>query len=184
MAKRTAIENTVDQQLPKLGIAPYLDLMDQTATKDTDRKSTHMGLLMLWLSDNTLDLMDMDLSEFGITESKLDLLLLLMLHEDREHVTPSAIADRLGIRRASVTALLDWLEKRKWIVREQSVQDRRMIHVSITREGRDLVGNVLPTFWATCASLLSDLDEEERTVFEKILVKLNGSIEKRLGVGR
>jgi len=184
MTKKITNESTMDQQLPKLGVAPYLALMNKTATKETDRKSSYMGLLMLWLGDNTLDLMDMDLSEFGITESKLDLLLLLLLHEDRPFVTPSAIADRLGIRRASVTALLDWLEKRAWIVREKSEHDRRMIHVSITQEGRELVDRVLPTFWATCASLLSDLDEEERAVFEKILVKLNDSIEKRLGVGR
>ncbi|MNK31943.1 Transcriptional repressor MprA [compost metagenome] len=184
MVKKSANEFTVDQQLPTLGIAPYLELMDKTATKDADRKSTHMGLLMLWLGDNILDVVDMDLSPFGITESKLDLLLLLRLHEGRELVTPSAIADRLGIRRASVTALLDWLGKRGWIAREQSNNDRRMIHVSITPEGRALVDNVLPTFWSTCASLLSDLDTEERKVFEKILVKLNAGIEKRLGVGR
>ncbi|NRQ54415.1 MarR family winged helix-turn-helix transcriptional regulator [Brevibacillus sp. HD1.4A] len=179
-----AKESTVDQQLPKLGIAPYLQLMNNTMAKGTDRKSAQMGLLMLWLSDNVLDVIDEDLSGFGITESKLDLLLLLLLHEERELVTPSAIADRLGIRRASVTALLDWLEKRKWIAREQSAKDRRMIHVRITEEGVDLIDNVLPTFWATCASLLDDLDAEERKLFEKILVKLNGSIEKRLGVGR
>lgn len=106
-----AKESTVDQQLPKLGIAPYLQLMNNTMAKGTDRKSAQMGLLMLWLSDNVLDVIDEDLSAFGITESKLDLLLLLLLHEERELVTPSAIADRLGIRRASVTALLDWLEK-------------------------------------------------------------------------
>ncbi|WP_270169825.1 MarR family transcriptional regulator [Paenibacillus sp. SYP-B4298] len=29
---------------------------------------------------------------------------------------------------ASVTALLDWLEKRGWASREQNDKDRRMIH--------------------------------------------------------
>lgn len=67
---------------------------------------------MLWLGDNVLDMVDIDLAAFDITESKLDLLLLLSLHADQELVTPSSIADRLGIRRSSVTALLIWLEKK------------------------------------------------------------------------
>ncbi|WP_339371752.1 MarR family winged helix-turn-helix transcriptional regulator [Paenibacillus elgii] len=184
MERKTGNECTADQQLPALGIGPYLELMEKTAADSVDRKSIRMGLVMLWLSDNILDVMDVDLAPFGITESKLDMLLLLMLHEGRELTTPSGIADRLGIRRASVTALLDWLEKRGWISREQSAKDRRMIHVSITPEGRALVNQVLPTFWSTCGSLLDDLDTEERKVFEKILSKLHQSIEKRVGVGR
>ncbi|WP_010496718.1 MarR family winged helix-turn-helix transcriptional regulator [Paenibacillus elgii] len=184
MERKTGNECTADQQLPALGIDPYLELMDKTAAQDVDRKSIRMGLVMLWFSDNILDMMDIDLAPFGITESKLDMLLLLMLHEGRELITPSGIADRLGIRRASVTALLDWLEKRGWVSREQSAKDRRMIHVSITAEGRALVHQVLPTFWSTCASLLGDLDTEERRVFEKILGKLHRSIETRIGVGR
>lgn len=177
-------EHSADQSLPKLGVTPYLELMDKTASPGTDRHSAYMGLLMMWLSDHVLDVMDLELSQFNITESKFDLLMLLTLHEGREAVTPSAIAERLGIRRASATALLDWLEKRNWIKREQSLLDRRMVHVSITPEGRSLVENALPTFWSTCSSLLSDLEPQERQAFEKVLLKLNRAMESRLGVGR
>lgn len=184
MRKKRAKNQLPDQQLPALGVEPYLALMDKTALDDTNRTSARMGLLMLWLSDNVLDLMDLDLAPYGITESKLDLLLLLVLHDGRDLITPSAIADKLGIRRASATALLDWLEKRNWVARNQSHEDRRMIHVGITDEGRLLVKQVLPTFWSTCASLLDGLTEDERTVFEKILFKLHGLVEKRMGGGR
>ncbi|WP_068618063.1 MarR family winged helix-turn-helix transcriptional regulator [Paenibacillus tuaregi] len=184
MRKKRTKEHLADQQLPPLGVGPYLELMSKAASKDTERKSAHMGLLMLWLSDNVLDVMDLELAPYGITESKLDLLLLLVLHEGRDLITPSALADRLGIRRASVTALLDWLEKRKWIIRSQSDLDRRMIHVSITEEGSELVKQVLPTFWSTCASLVEGLTEEESAAFEQILIKLHRLAEKRMGGGR
>ncbi|RJX39983.1 MarR family transcriptional regulator [Paenibacillus pinisoli] len=184
MRKKRTKEQAMDQQLPALGVEPYLELMNQTAAEDTERKSAHMGLLMLWLSDNVLDVMDGDLAPYGISESKLDLLLLLVLHEGRELITPSGLADRLGIRRASVTALLDWLEKRGWIIRIQSEADRRMIHVRITEEGRALVKQVLPTFWSTCASLFDGLSQEERVIAEKLLIKLHGIVEKRMGGGR
>ncbi|TBL81026.1 MarR family winged helix-turn-helix transcriptional regulator [Paenibacillus thalictri] len=184
MARKNNNMEHISDHLPKLGVKPYAELMDKTAPKDTDRKSAYVGLLMLWLGDNVLDVMDLELSPFGITESKLDLLLLLMLHEGRELVTPSALAERLGIRRASVTALLDWLEKRHWIARRTSEADRRMIHVSITPEGRALVDKALPAFWSACSSIISDMDPEERKVLETILFKLNNRLEKKLGVGR
>jgi len=184
MLRQRTKENTIDLQLPKLGSKPYFELMDKTAPEHLDRQSTYIGFCLLWLSDNILDAVDVELSPFHIAESKVDLLLLLLLHEDRKIVTPSAIADRLGIRRASATAMLDWLEQRNWIVREQSNNDRRMTQVSITPEGRSLVSTVLPTFWSTCESMIKKLDIEERNTLQEILVKLNEGIEKRLGKGR
>lgn len=182
--RKPAKEYPTEQQLPRLGTSPYLELMDRTASPDTDRESASLGLIMLWLGDNTLDLMDIQLSAFDITESKLDLLLLLSLHEGQELVTPSSLADRLGIRRSSVTALLNWLEKRNWIIREPYAKDGRMTHVRISSEGSRFVKEVLPTFWSTCASLVEELDKEEQALLKKMLVKLNTNMEKRLGAGR
>ncbi|MCY9517835.1 MarR family winged helix-turn-helix transcriptional regulator [Paenibacillus apiarius] len=184
MRKKIEKEHAGEQQLPRLGVAPYLELMRNTASEDTNQASAHMGLLLLWIGDNIQDMMDLNLSSFGITESKLDLLLLLILHQDKEGITPSSIAARLGIRRASATALLDWLEKRNWIERQPNENNRRMVHVRITPEGRNLVDQILPTFWSTCESFISDLEVEEQAVLQKIVMKLNGSLERRLGVGR
>jgi DNA-binding MarR family transcriptional regulator len=172
------------EPLPKLGPGPYVELMQKTAAKSTDQKSAYIGLLSLWLGDNILDVMDLNLAQYDITESKFDLLLLLTLHEGHTQVTPSSLAERLGIRRASVTAMLDWLEKRSWIIRESSARDRRSVHVRISPEGKELVEKVLPSFWSTCASIMDDLEPEERSVLEKVILKLNTNIEKRLGMGR
>lgn len=184
MARKKGEDVAAEQQLPRLGVQPYLELMDRTALQETDRFLAHIGMLLVRVGDNVLDAIDLDLASYGITESKLDLLILLTLHEANDQVSPSAIADRLGIRRATVTSLLDWLEKRDWVAREHSAKDRRMIYVKITPAGRALVEQVLPTFWASCASLAIDLEPEEREFFAKILGKLHEKIEKRLGVGR
>ncbi|WP_028546771.1 MarR family winged helix-turn-helix transcriptional regulator [Paenibacillus taiwanensis] len=184
MQRKPAKEYTTEQQLPRLGTAPYLKLMERTAASETNQYAAHLGLIMLWLGDNVLDLVDHDLSSFDITESKLDLLLLLSLHDGQELVTPSSIADRLGIRRSSVTSLLIWLEKRNWIIREPYAKDGRMTHVRISPEGSMLLQQVLPTFWSTCASLVEELNKEEQEVFRNVLVKLNKNIENRLGAGR
>ncbi|WP_405082909.1 MarR family winged helix-turn-helix transcriptional regulator [Paenibacillus chitinolyticus] len=182
--RKPAKEYTTEQQLPRLGTKPYRDLLERTANSDTDRDSALTGLLMLWVGDSVLDVMDIHLSDYDITESKMDILLLIFLHQDQELVTPSSIADRLGIRRSSVTSLLNWLDKRDLIIREPYSKDGRMTHIRLSPEGSGLVQRVLPVFWSTCASLVDELDKEERELFNKMLVKLNRGIEKRLGAGR
>lgn len=176
--------NSPSGSLAKLGPEPYVELMQRTSAPETDLKSAHIGLLSLWLGDNILDVMDLSLAEYGITESKFDLLMLLTLHEGNGRVTPSALAERLGVRRASVTAMLDWLEKRNWIIRETSPQDRRSVQVRISGEGKTLVEKALPSFWSTCASITDELEPEEKELLGKIVLKLNTSMEKRLGMGR
>lgn len=64
-----------------LGIEPYAELIKKTVSADTDPIATKLGLLMLWTSDNVLDAVDVDLAPLGISESKLDFLLLFILRE-------------------------------------------------------------------------------------------------------
>ncbi|CAM4360530.1 MAG: MarR family transcriptional regulator [Paenibacillus macerans] len=185
MRRKIEQDYSKEQQLPRLGISPYLELMKKSVSSDLTEKA-HIGLLLLWISDNIQDLVDLKLEPYGITESKLDLLLLLTLHSNDKAAspTPSALASRLGIRRASATALLDWLEKRNWVKRTVNTDNRRMVHVEITEEGRRLVRQVLPEFWTVLASLMSDMTHEEQQVLLKLFGKMNTSLEKRLGVGR
>ncbi|MEC3317063.1 MarR family transcriptional regulator, partial [Bacillus thuringiensis] len=98
-----------------LGIEPYAELIKKTASAETDPIAAKLGLLMLWTSDNVLDAVDVDLAPLGISESKLDFLLLFILREmeangEEVNMSPSDIASRLGITRASVTGLLSWME--------------------------------------------------------------------------
>lgn len=172
-----------------LGIEPYAELIKKTASADTDPIAAKLGLLMLWTSDNVLDAVDVDLAPLGISESKLDFLLLFILREmesNREEVnmSPSGIASRLGITRASVTGLLDWMEKRELIVRFHHSEDRRRLKVKITPKGKELVAHSLPTFWLSCASLVDEFSQEERQTLEKLLNKMQVTMQKKLGEGR
>lgn len=174
---------THEDDLPVLGLDPYIELIQASSSSNLDQEEAKLGLMLLWLSDYILDAMDIELAPFGITESKLDLLLLLTLHDVRR-ATPSAIAERLGITRASATSMIDWLEKRNLVIRNHSKEDRRKIYVSLTDEGRAFVANILPTYWASCASSMVDLEPEERKVFEKLVNKLLKSMQRKLKVER
>ena len=155
---------------------PHLALMAQTASRGTDAGAAGLGLLLLWLSDDVEHRANASLADFGLSESKLDVLMIFGLAErgliDGGAVTPSYIADYFGVTRSTVTGLLDWLEKRALLTRTLNQDDRRSISLTLTDEGRDMLARALPTFWTMCASLVECLDEHDRNALQGILAKI------------
>jgi len=62
-------------------------------------------------------------------------LLVLQTVEGGEDVTPGAIAREVNLTQATITTILDRLEKRGLLQRERSETDRRKIFVRLTAEG-------------------------------------------------
>jgi DNA-binding MarR family transcriptional regulator len=71
-------------------------------------------------------------------------LVLSMLADAASPLPPNAIADRLIISRATVTGLLDSLERRAYIRRRPHPSDRRMILADITDAGRQAASAFRP----------------------------------------
>lgn len=95
-----------------------------------------------------------------------------------EPVTPSTIAERAVVTSASVTSLLDTLEKRGLVVRRQHPGDRRKLLIELTDEGRATVDRFLPGAHRLETEILSVLDEDER----RQLLSLLARIQARVGV--
>lgn len=169
--------------LPKLGLAPYVELINQTVADGANKDHAKLGLMLLWFSDYFLDAIDLELEPLGITESKLDLLILLTLHSKRR-ATPSALADRLGIARASTTSMIDWLEKRKLVMRNHDTLDRRRVYVELTEEGVQLVNQALPIYWSFFTSNLEDINVEERVVLEKLMNRMIIKLQNKVNAER
>ncbi len=137
-------------------------------------KRAELGSLLLHLADDALDKANFALTPQKISESKLELLLLLVSQNDKRHfLLPSEIAEKLGIKRASVTKQLIWLEKRRLISRSISAQDQRMVNVNITASGYELLARAMPLYWGACTDLSSGLSEEEVALLFTLLQKIH-----------
>jgi DNA-binding MarR family transcriptional regulator len=137
-------------------------------------KRAELGSLLLHLADDVLDAANLALAPQKISESKLALLLLFVSQNDKNHfLLPSEIAEKLGIRRASVTKQLIWLEKRRLISRSVSAKDQRMVNVNITSDGYELLARVMPLYWRACTELSNGLSEEEVMLLFTLLQKIH-----------
>lgn len=101
-----------------------------------------------------------NLSRFGLSFARLGILAMLLSGGDAG-MTPSGLADEGGITRATVTGLLDGLEKDGLVERIKHPDDRRVLYVHLTKKGRDLVAAARPTHLKRVASLLGSLTEPE-----------------------
>jgi DNA-binding MarR family transcriptional regulator len=70
--------------------------------------------------------------ENGMTPSQL---IVLQSLKAQGEMTARQIADAMHLTQATVTSLLDRLQERGWITRTRGEQDRRRVHVRLTKDG-------------------------------------------------
>ncbi len=72
------------------------------------------------------------------------------------------MAERLLVSSASMTSLLDTLERRGLIERRPHPVDRRKVLIRLTDEGREIVDRMLPVVHAASTEAFADLSERDR----------------------
>jgi DNA-binding MarR family transcriptional regulator len=87
---------------------------------------------------------------------------LAILEGAGEPLTAHAIAARLLVSSASMTSLLDTLQRRGLVERHPHPTDRRKVLIHLTGEAREIVDQMLPAIHAAITAALTDLPEPDR----------------------
>lgn len=89
-------------------------------------------------------------------------LVLSMLADAESALPPKVIAERLIISRATVTGLIDSLERRGYVQRRPHHADRRMLLVEVTDTGRQVANRFRPIVHQQQKLWRESLGEEEQ----------------------
>ena len=92
-------------------------------------------------------------------------------------LSPTVIADRLIVTTASMTSLLDTLQRRGLVQRTPDVNDRRRVVVTITTEGSRVIRRLLPAMLALQDEVAAGLSPPDRTELVRLLGVLRAGIE-------
>ena len=103
-------------------------------------------------------------------------LVLSILADSETPMSPNLIADRLIISRASVTSLLDSLEKRGYVKRQPHPSDRRMLLVELTDSGYQVANRFRPIVHQHQKVWLQVLDEKEQAQLIQMLHRLQAAL--------
>jgi DNA-binding MarR family transcriptional regulator len=103
---------------------------------DASPKATETAMNLVRTADLLVKRISDLVQPFGLTPSSG--LVLGILADSKEPLPPNQIAERMIISRASVTSLLDSLERRGYIQRLPHSKDRRMLLIQLTEVGRQV----------------------------------------------
>jgi DNA-binding MarR family transcriptional regulator len=117
------------------------------------------------------------LRPFGLTLTGFRVV--MMLRVSGGALTPAEIADRLGSARATVTGVLDSLEKRDLVRRTPHPDDRRRLHVAITDDARRLLDTLLPTYFADERQTVDGLDPAGQEALVELLGRVQAALYAR-----
>ncbi|HTL22411.1 MAG TPA: MarR family transcriptional regulator [Mycobacteriales bacterium] len=121
-----------------------------------------------------LALADRRLRAYGLSAGARQVL--AVLDGDGGSLSPTTIADRLIITTASMTSLLDTLQRRGLVQRTPDVEDRRRVVVTITSEGRRVIRRLLPEMLALQDDVAAALSPGDRAELVRLLSTLRAGI--------
>lgn len=155
---------------------------------ELDPSACEAYLNLLRTGDEVVSVVERSLSEHTISQGRFSVLMLLWKSSRRDDMgdstecgpvgprTPAELAEAAGVTRATMTGLIDTLERDDYVRREPDPKDRRMMSVELTPEGEALIKKLLPGHFHMMASLMESLSETER----KTLVSLLNKIQKQV----
>ncbi|MFD4525719.1 MarR family winged helix-turn-helix transcriptional regulator [Streptomyces sp. NPDC058470] len=121
---------------------------------------------------------DAPLRRAGLTRPEFDVL--GTLRRTGHELTPSEIARETFSSGAAVAKRLKQLTERGLVERRGDTRDRRVAHVRLTDEGRDLVDGILPEQLSYETTVLSGTDLGRQRELADLLAELLGQLESRL----
>jgi DNA-binding MarR family transcriptional regulator len=161
---------------------PRYETIRQQAARypQMDPRSIESFLVLLRTATDTIDACDAYLARRGISQGRFRVLMLLNRHPEQS-LNPSDLAEKCGVTRATMTGLLDGLERDNYVTREGDVTDRRRALVSLTPTARTFLDGFLPDFFAHIAHLMGELQESEKVELTHLLERVATRLPSFLG---
>lgn len=153
---------------------PSVETLEKFAARypEADVTAISSFLHLLRVATDLSIALDACLSEHGLLQGRWWVLILLM-REDNKTSTPSLLAEKAGVTRATMTGLLDGLVRDGLVERVFDEEDRRRVSVTLTKKGQAKLDDVMPDYYARLRTCMAAVDEDSREALENTLSKIS-----------
>lgn len=114
------------------------------------------------------------LAVYNLSEGRF--VLLFLLDASEKGIAPKVLAEQAGITRATVTGLLDGLERDELVERHANIEDRRALYIQITSKGKLIAKKVFDQHSRWIANLFDNLSLHERNQLNTLLEKVSDNL--------
>jgi len=112
---------------------------------------------------------DRDIRRHGLNRTEFGVLELLY-HKGAQPI--QQIGSKVLMSSGNITYVVDKLEKKHFVTRRASTEDRRLIYAEITDAGKRFIEEVFPQHAEVIGSAIAGLTAEERRMASQLLKKL------------
>jgi len=144
---------------------------------DLDPSALKTCVVLLRTGSDLLTAFETILGKHGLSQGRF-LTLIVLNRTPNKAINPSTLAEKVGVKRATMTGLLDGLEGKGLIERVAHPEDRRKLGIRLTKKGRQLLDKMLPGYYDHIRKLMAKLSEKERHELELLLGKVNQGLSR------
>ena len=161
------LKNLPDEKVLEKFVARY---------PDAEVESVLPFLNLLRAGSDLSDALDALLAQHGLLQGRWWVLILLMREDDLTS-TPSDLAEKAGVSRATMTGLIDGLERDGLVQRLTDASDRRKSTIKLTAEGQAKLDDVMPGYYQKVKQLMRVLTLSQRDALVAQLKLLTANID-------
>jgi DNA-binding MarR family transcriptional regulator len=142
---------------------------------DADITAVSGFLHLLRVATDLSIALDACLSKHQLLQGRWWVLILLMREESKTS-TPSILAEKAGVSRATMTGLIDGLEQSNLVARIYTKDDRRSVQIKLTEAGQAKLDVVMPDYYRRLRKCMQALDGNKREQLQQVLELINVGI--------
>ncbi|MCX5795492.1 MAG: MarR family transcriptional regulator [Elusimicrobia bacterium] len=154
------------------------DILESLARRypECDRSAQEVFLALLSVAGAVMESIESHLWEHKTSQGRLRIL--LELDQAAGHALAAGeLAQNLGITPATVTGLLDGLERSGQVRRERRREDRRGVTARMTPRGAKFLAEVMPERFRRNARLMAGLSRSDRRELVRLLETVSRGLE-------
>ena len=139
--------------------------------QDVDSNAVTHFLNILRIGTELAESLDRFLATHGLLQGRWWVLILLMREDDLTS-TPSEIAEKAGVSRATMSGLINGLLRDGLVARQEDAKDRRSYSIRLTSAGQDKLDEVMPDYYPRVKKMMTSIPEQQREDLLKQLLFL------------
>lgn len=139
------------------------------------RKDTHYSNLFQSIGIKIKRRADESIQKLGLNAQQGRIIDYIYEHQDKG-VIQKDLAETFNRRGASITSMLQGLEKKGYIERKIPADNERQKNIYVLPKGEALIDTFIQTFETVEQEIVKSLTEEEKQTLMKLLIKVNQSL--------
>ncbi|AKA71020.1 MarR family winged helix-turn-helix transcriptional regulator [Clostridium scatologenes] len=129
-----------------------------------------IGMSINYVNKKIQRYLSINLEKYDITTEQWAVLLKLV---EKEGINQKLLSKEVEKDQATLTRILDILERKSLIIRKKSPEDRRAFLIYTTDKGKELKEEVYPFIEELFKNMICDISKDELDLFVSVLSKIN-----------